>query len=536
VTSIPPDSAPGGETGPSEPTGGVLGPIVAAVRKGELPLGGVDPGLLDRLESIAAARSTIPRGWRPLLDRRRLGDRAAREGAANLLVMLGHWDGHDDIDTLAKAVPKPFTDEALADVRGPEDVAQRVADLPLLDRPLISVDGVDPLEIDDALWAHKEGDDVVVTIAIASPGDFFDAGGPLDLEVARRASTFYHPRYTTPMLPDAIGDAASLVAGQERPAIVSEVRVGPGGRVSESTVSHRRVVVQRAVPYDEADSWINGTAAPDPDDASASGAVEALKLLWQAAQRSEQRRIENGAWLLYRTAIEVKCLPFSQPNVLAVDQSTAARRLVGESMVLCGASVAAFCRENAVTVPFRCQEQPKQPPLAPGLYTEPADIRSMLRHMSPANPSLQPAPHATLGVEQYVQASSPLRRYLDLMTQRQVIAALQKKPPVYSKSRLQRVIARNRSAIRSYRRSQRKADSYFTRLWLAQQGLGTLLRAQITPDLGRKGRTIAYVDRLNLEIELPEFIAPIGTWVELSVTGVDVRGEVRADVARRLDE
>ena len=493
-----------------------------AVRRGEWVDVSQWGDVLDAAEEVATSRQPVPDAWRNLLCKPREGVRAARLSLASILTAVGRWDGHEDIDTLNKTVPRPFSAEALAEIGENPEISVFQRDLPVWGGPLVSIDGPAPLEVDDALWAALDGDDILLTIAIASPADFLPLRGRLQAEIARRAATLYHPRYVCPMLPDPLLQASSLLAGAQRPAVVTQLRVDASGVPKLVAITHALVTVGQAVDYALADRVLAG-------DVAARGEVgdevaTALHALASLCRRSEARRIGRGAWLLYRVATEVSCLPFAAPTAIGVDQGTMAHRMVGEAMVLCGWATAEFCSTHDLPAPYRRQERPKQPPLPPGLYTEPADIRAMIRHMSPAKAGIQPGPHATLGLDAYVQASSPLRRYLDLLVQQQLLSKLHGAALPHTAADVQRATSKAQSTMLRYRRSQRRAERYFTLLHLAQRGPSARVPAQLVTDLSRKGRHIAYIEELSIEVDLPAFAGDFGKRVLVELDEVDVFG------------
>lgn len=492
--------------------------LVSTLRKGLLPPKPVDPELIAELVELASGGEVPGPQWRELLSAKRPGDRYVREAAGSLLVLLGRWDGHDDVSAMRIVKPRVLQPEALAEIAttGPILSTQSA-----LDVPLVSIDGPDPLEIDDAVWAGPVGDDIEVVIAIASPGDFFAAGGQLDGAASRRATTFYHPRHTVGMLPEALLDLSSLVTGQPRPALIARLRIDRAGHAQTIAVEHATVRVRKAITYEQADKLITDGRAAHKDTALEQDA-DVLHWLWEAARRSETRRIGKGAYLLYRVAAEVACPPFAEPTVYPADQATPARRVVGEAMVLYGEAIAGFCRDRSLVVPYRHQDPPKAPPMAPGLYTEAADIYAMIRHMGPARFGTKAQGHATLGIDAYVQATSPLRRFLDLVAQRQVIASLHGLPAPYDAQDIDRAIARNRKATTGYRRVQRAADSYFTLLHVARRGLGVRYTAQVVPDLTRQSRCVGFIPEVALDADLGDHTGAIGSWVQVEVTAVDV--------------
>lgn len=475
------------------------------------------PGLTDALEAFACGGPLPDPAWAALLATARERDESGlRREAGRLLVHLGRWDGHDDPALLAGSILRPWSPELEAEVVQQPDLPQGILVWP---GAWTSIDSEDPEEVDDALWAEREGDDIVLRVAIASPVCFLPEGCRIDREARERAATFYHPRYTAPMLPPRLGaDLASLNLGQQRPSLVFEVVLDPAGVMRLRSVREAMIAVVAALSYTEAQAALDGTAT-----ALDAPTVAHLRLLAEAALRSESHRISRGAWLLYRPDLEIDA-PRHAPIVLRqADQSSLARRVVGEAMVLCGLAAADFGRSHGIAMPYRTQSAPRQPPLPPGLYTVPADIYAMLRHMSPAHFASRAGPHAVLGAEAYVQASSPLRRYGDLAAHRQILGVLRGGRPPLSATGLRRLMEHGAGLMRRYRAIDRQARRRFTLAALAAQGLGQRMRAQLVDDPARKGRTLAFVPRYALEVELRGYAGDPGTWLELEATGVDLQ-------------
>jgi exoribonuclease-2 len=111
--------------------------------------------------------------------------------------------------------------------------------------------------------------------------------------------------------------------------------------------------------------------------------------------------------------------------------------LVTEFMVLCNALLAGFCIEHGLPAAFRSQhafssvDLDGRPVVPPGTPEGPYKQYLMMRRLPPAELSTTPAAHGGLGVKAYIQASSPLRRYPDLVMQRQVSHFLSKGTPMY---------------------------------------------------------------------------------------------------------
>ncbi len=405
-----------------------------------------------------------------------------RSDAAQVLIQAELWDGHDDPNLFAAGLlrpPPPWSGEDGL-------VGQSLPELAL---PLVTIDNDCPHEVDDAVAVEDLGDsgELRATVAIAHPTLWFAANSEVDREALSRGSTFYHPRFTVPMLPEALAlQLASLGPGQLRPALVFSATVDRQGRLSTIQVREMRVRVEQAWSYNDVDRWL--TAAETPADVARLAAV---------AQRLEARRVADGAYLLYKPECEVVA-PRGQPVRLRdASQSGTARRIITELMILAGEVAATFARERGVQLPFRHQPRPKDAPLPPGVYTRAEDVFSVLRCLSPAQTALQPKGHAVMGVAAYAQVTSPLRRYTDLLGHRQLTAALRGQPSLTASELTDRVIQAEATA--SLRRQwQRRAERYFKLVWLA--GHRTPIAATVVRSL--PNGCVAFLDELSLEVPL----------------------------------
>ncbi len=431
-----------------------------------------------------------------------------RSDAAQVLIQAELWDGHDDPSLYASGLVRPPP----AWLGGSEQVGEN---LEVLELPLVTIDNDAPHEVDDAVWIEDLGDgEVHVTVAIAHPTLWFDAGCAVDREALSRGATFYHPRHAVAMLPETLAlQLASLYPVKLRPALVFSATVDAQGRLRDALVRELRVRVQEAWTYSEVDRWLaEGTPRAE------------VQLLATTAKRLEQRRIGDGAYLLYKPECEVVA-PRGQPvRVRDASQASVARRIITELMILAGEVAATFARDRGIQLPFRHQVRPKEAPLPCGLYTGAADVFAVLRCLSPAQTALQPKPHAVMGVAAYVQVTSPLRRYTDLLGHRQITAALRGQPGMPASELAERV-AQAETAAGQRRQWQRRAERYFKLVWLAGHRAAPL-RATVVRSL--PSGCVAFIDDLALEVPLRRRGLQCGE--QLALRPTDVRpAEDRAE-------
>lgn len=167
----------------------------------------------------------------------------------------------DQMDLPAAFPPEVERAARAAAARGPRDPTPR-ADR--TDLALVTIDPAGAMDLDQALHLGDLPDGGVrVHYAIADVAAFVTAGDPVDREARARGETLYAPEHTVPLHPPALSaDAASLLPGQVRPALLWTIDVGPDGVARDATVARARVRVERRLDYEEAQGLLDDGAAP----------------------------------------------------------------------------------------------------------------------------------------------------------------------------------------------------------------------------------------------------------------------------------
>jgi exoribonuclease-2 len=319
----------------------------------------------------------------------------------------------------------------------------------------ITIDDEETVEIDDAIACAPEADGSVrVLIHIALCADFVPRGGPMDREAAARAATVYLPEATIRMLPDEIScRRASLLAGAHRHVLTTEVRIGRDGAVLEWKIYPNLITVGVRLDYDAADRILD--AAEDSDAAG-----ETLRRLNAVAALLRDRRRRSGASLYSRREPKVR-VRNGQVEVEIIDSSSPARLLVAEFMVLSNYIAAQYAAKNKIPVIYRVQ---------PGNSGEFMMQRARL--------SIYPEGHAGIGLDCYAQLSSPIRRYSDLVLQRQLLAALTNSGTnLYDANELLGILANVEAAEAESKELERRARRYWILRHLEQTAIGRPLLA-----------------------------------------------------------
>ncbi len=340
----------------------------------------------------------------------------------------------------------------------------------------VTIDDDDTLEIDDALSCEALADGGLrVRVHIALVADFVPRDSALDREAAARATTVYLPEATVRMLPDTIAcDAASLVAGVERHVLTTELRLSAAGELLDHAIYPARVRIADRLTYDRCDSWI----------AAESGHPQALMIrrLYEAAEQLRERRRTAGAVIVSRREPKVKVTADGTIEVSVIDATSPSRMLVAEFMVLSNHVIARYAATNRIPIIYRVQ------PGAGG------DLTTQRPHLS-----IFPDYHAGVGLDCYAQSSSPIRRYMDLVLQRQIVAALATGGAnlPYQADELLAVIANAEASEGASKELERRAKRYWTLRYLERETLGAPLEAIVMRD-GASAELAAYAVRGSL--------------------------------------
>ena len=277
-------------------------------------------------------------------------------------------------------------------------------------------------------------------VHIALVADFVTKGGAMDIEAASRATTVYLPETTIRMLPDPIScRAASLIAGEDRPVLTTDVRLSADGELIDASIYPARIPIMRRLDYDQVDRILeSGTGA---DDTAAT-----VARLNAAAIQLRQRRRTAGAVLVQRREAKVR-VHGDDVEITVLDNASPGRTLVAEFMVLSNFVAARYAATNRIPIIYRVQPQMG------------GDLASMRPRLS-----LHPEYHAGIGLDFYAQLSSPIRRYADLVLQRQLLGALANRDhdtAIYTVDELLTVLAGAENAEASGRELERRAKRYW---------------------------------------------------------------------------
>ena len=373
--------------------------------------------------------------------------------------------------------------------------------LDLREVPTVAIDAPGADEVDDALsfFVHEGRPHLAIHIALPR----IEVEGALDKAAAARATSVYFPEQTLPMFPGEITQRFGLEAGQEREALTYLAPLGAEGLPEAGRFTRARVRVDRHLEFTSADQ-----------DPLGKEVIEGLR---PAVEALNARRLARGAFL-HRTPnlkIEFDASGAPEPRLLSVEGP--AQDLVSELMIFYNERLALALAEAERSAFFRVQAKELG---APRVLEDVFAVLQGRRSLPPARVQVDPGPQHTMGVDAYVQSSSPLRRYGDLIAQRQLLSVLDDAPAAYSEDEVRELLAALPKRERRARGAEDERQRYHLSRWLRGKG-------RFQGRLSRRGsRAAVFLDAWQRE--LPAHLKrgderPVGTWVEVEVQSAEPR-------------
>lgn len=355
-----------------------------------------------------------------------------------LLKASGHFTETTNIALIRHRVPTRFTPQA-ASAAEVVDVPTSLGACPEADRAgridlthlrCYTIDDAVTEDMDDALSIEQTEDGYRLGIHISDVASIIAPDTVLDLEARRRATSLYLAGTPVNMLPERLSlNLLSLVAGQPRLALSYLFDVDRNFQIRGGKIVPSIIKVSKRLSYEQA------------VEALEQGDHE-LNLIHSISAGYESERITLGAMKITKKDVLIYPKPDGTFKLHEIDEDDLARSMVGELMVLANSLAATTAQKHGIPMAFRGQEQPDPDttPLAKLPPEGPAFDFYLRTRLKKSTVGLTPTPHASLGLGAYLQATSPIRRYVDLLHERQLLGFLVRGIPLYSAAELQRIL------------------------------------------------------------------------------------------------
>jgi exoribonuclease-2 len=364
-------------------------------------------------------------------------------------------------------------------------------DLPLAPVRAFSIDDAATTEIDDAFSVRALANgNLEIGIHIAAPAIAIPRGSALDAVARTRLSTVYMPGRKLTMLPEPVIARFSLAAGAPHPALSLYVETCSDGTPVARATRLERVPIATNLRLDAI-----GEAFAQPASPGEAQWTDELRCLWRLAQKLESARGKSDvARTDYSFSVDWDAAPDGKVTIAPRPRGSPLDKLVAELMIHVNQTWGALLADAGM----------------PGLYR--------VQQMGKVRMSTRPEPHQGLGVAQYLWSSSPLRRYSDLVNQRQLLAAIAGDPAPYAQGDAELFAAMTdfEHTYAQFAEFQNRMEHYWCLRWLLQENATEATATVIRDNLVRCDAVPLYLRVADLPALPPE------TRVRIAVGRVDL--------------
>jgi exoribonuclease-2 len=314
--------------------------------------------------------------------------------------------------------------DKLTEIESFKDFTDHSIRLDLTHQKCFTIDDASTNDMDDALFLEETDSGYNFYVHISDVSYIILKDSILDIEAKKRATSIYAPDREIPMFPPKVShQLASLVEGKLRPALTVIFQIDHNFQITSADLEPSVIKVAHRYSYDQIDQKLKLNEEPFSTIASITNL-------------HEQKRRDDGALPVTKRDAQPVLTANGDIAIVEVDEQSPARALIGEAMVLANIVTANFLHANQIPALYRSQERPE---IDPGIDLIPDGIARDYAQRGKLKRSvvdLHPMYHATLGTLRYVQSTSPIRRYLDLVLQRQLISFFRSQNPPYSEKDL----------------------------------------------------------------------------------------------------
>ncbi len=375
---------------------------------------------------------------------------------ARVIARLGRFDGADSLARIAigsLGIPDIFPPEALAEaaMAGAVGPAGR-EDLRAL--PLVTIDGADARDFDDAVFAEPSGAGFRIIVAIADVAHYVRPGSALDEAARERGNSVYFPGRVVPMLPPALSEHwCSLAPNAERGVVFAEIEIDANGQKRRHRFGRGLMRSAARLTYEAAQRAADsGPVGRGEENGLPAGTIANLYAAWRALAAARRAR---GPIELELPERKVMLDAAGRVAAIVATPRLDSHRLIEEFMILANvaaaeeilrgelpglfrahaepaaekiASLGGFLRAFGVSLPSRGRLAPGDltAALTPLAGTEAAGIAAERTLQSLPQAGYSPANigHFGLALAAYAHFTSPIRRYADLVVHRALIGGL----------------------------------------------------------------------------------------------------------------
>jgi exoribonuclease-2 len=446
------------------------------------------------------------------------------QAAFQMLVDLGIWSEHENLNLLRSQIPIRFANELIAAAQEcftapiPDNMGDLRRDLTHLH--VYTIDDISTTEIDDGLSIETLADGRKrIWIHIADPTRWLDPESPLDKDARKRGTSVYLPTGVIPMFPiELAAGPMSLIENKVCHAMSFAVDLDEVGAVAHYEIVASLVKPNYRLTYEDVEEMLQ------------LGVEDDLDRLADFARLRKKWRVDQGAIEIHLPDTSVKVDSKNGDRLtLELMEDTFSRQLVAEMMILAGEVAAKFAQTNNIPIPYRYQEQPELPPLDTLMQLPSGPVRefAICRCMTKGSLGLYASRHSGLGLDAYAQVTSPIRRYSDLLAHWQIKAFLREEPLPFTAEMLTAILQAIDPAIWDANQVEKQSVRYWSLEYLRRNK--DVVWEALMLDWLRENEKLALVLIEDLGLKLPMRInrqIQVGDNLRIKTGEVDPRKDI----------
>jgi len=246
---------------------------------------------------------------------------------------------------------------------------------------------------------------------------------------------------------ELIKERLSLVEGTKRKALSLLVDFDNDYNLKGYRFANSKILVRENISYEKASEYF------DTDPLG--------NKIKQIAENLRAKRLDAGALIIQLPQLKISIDKDSHVIVRKNYMNSVAHKVISEFMILMNRIAGKFLKDNNVPGIYRSQPEPISEDARSHDKNDPLFALHVVKYLRAPRVGLDPAPHLSLGIDVYAQATSPIRRYVDLIIQRQIVSKLENDEPSYSEDELENLYPKIEIGIRDKKMVERNREKYW---------------------------------------------------------------------------
>ena len=343
-----------------------------------------------------------------IAEEQKVSSTQAQNCAFNLLVKSNIFSQDEPLELIKSDIPVAFGDKIFAELENLPNLLPNHNLKDLTNLPTFSIDSENTRDKDDAI--SIDGD--AIWIHISDISSLVSENSAIGREAYLRSESLYTPEQTVPMLPVDISENTGSLLGQvERQCLSLKVSVNEKRDDLDCHFAHTLISNDHDLSYEQCDEILLSNETPIKN---MLGKARLLAIF------HHELRMNFGAFELEGREMSIDVARPEDVKIHVISRHSPSRNIVEELMVIYNNFAGQYCLQNDVPTIYRTQASPGHP-MPSELPNGPLGRYEGAKLLRPAVISTRPGPHFGLALDHYSRATSPIRRYQDLMVQGQIL-------------------------------------------------------------------------------------------------------------------